>query len=896
MRKYSCCKLLVIILCATLIWPQGLTIKLLHVAAATTGTVTATSLNVRLEPDITSSKVQVNGSDTYIKKDEKITILDKIDEWYEISFKFSGKTVGGYVKKEYIIVDGGVEATPKPTETPTPKPTATPTPKPTVMPTPEKVNITEADFKVPATVTTANLNVRKKPTTISTKISTLIKAQKVTILNEVIVESGKWYRISFKTSKGTSTGYVLSDYIKFSLTSSIKANVNSSKSVKIRTGAGETYKYLTNELNSQISLKDGKALTIAKEVTDASGKKWFMVYFYVSSVKYKGYILANQVLITVNNTEVTPTLAPTQKPDPTTKPAATPKITPTVTPKITPTLTPIATPTISPIPTAIPTPTPIGYVQEITTATEGMVYSSSISVIANIFMGNDVVYDSSYNPILLTANEKVIINTTVRVNSVPWYYISFHKGGIEYQGYVMTEYIQIGKGGTEDNTPVGNTTPTPGTAILTDAEFEQHMSSNGFPESYKPLLRQLHQQYPTWVFEAYQTGLDWNTVIDKEGALGVNLISNGKSIEWKSLISGAYDWQKDSFIAFDGSTWVTTSKAGLAYYMDPRNFLNDKSIFQFELLKYKSQYQNVTGVEGIFYNTALYNNRYSFVDDMGNNVSYTYAETFIKAAEYSGVSPYHLASRVKQEIVTGTTTLSSSVSGMVAGLEGLYNFYNIGAFHSTQPGGAVANGLKYAKNGTTSAELNALYLIPWDSPYDSIVGGAYSIGRNYINRGQDTIYLQKFNVTPNSTYSHQYMANVEAPYAEAKKTFTAYSGMMNVPIVFSIPVYNNMPSTSTSMPTTTYNPNNWLSTLKVDGYSLSPTFNLSIDQPYFLIVDYAAETINISATAVSKKSSVIGTGCIPLQVGNNEVTITVIAENGNIRKYVITVVRNQFVQ
>jgi hypothetical protein len=231
------------------------------------------------------------------------------------------------------------------------------------------------------------------------------------------------------------------------------------------------------------------------------------------------------------------------------------------------------------------------------------------------------------------------------------------------------------------------------------------------------------------------------------------------------------------------------------------------------------------------------------------------------------------------------------VSGTVPGLEGLYNFYNIGAYHSTAPGGAVANGLKYAKNGTTSAELNALFRIPWDNPYDAIVGGAYHIGQNYISRGQDTTYLQKFNVTSSSTFSHQYMANIEAPAAEAKKTYTAYSGMMNEPIVFSIPVYLNMPADAAPIPVKAYNPNNWLKSLNIEGYKLTPTFNSSIEQPYYMEVENSVDFVVVSAQAVNKYAMVSGTGTYPLQVGNNSVIIGVTAENGNVRQYMINIYR-----
>lgn len=144
--------------------------------------------------------------------------------------------------------------------------------------------------------------------------------------------------------------------------------------------------------------------------------------------------------------------------------------------------------------------------------------------------------------------------------------------------------------------------------------------------------------------------------------------------------------------------------------------------------------------------------------------------------------------------MVSSTPMSSSVSGKVAGYEGIYNFYNIGANNSTVSGGAIANGLSWASTGTT-------YLRPWNSPYKSIVGGASYIGKNYINVGQNTLYLQKFNVTSKNRYSHQYMANVEAPNSEATKTSTAYGTEKDdMSIVFSIPVYNNMPEAPCSVP------------------------------------------------------------------------------------------------
>lgn len=872
MKRNTIYKWIIMLLCVALLCPQGLFMRPKEASAAVTGKVTATSLNIRSGPGTSYGKVRINGSDAFLRQNDKVTITEELKDWYKISFQFNGTPAKGYVKSEFIKLDGKApgksgdaakdsagSSSPKATPTPKVTPKATPTPKA------QGENSSKTTLKVSATVIASTLNVRKKPEMTGAKVGSIIKNKKVTIIGETIKKSEKWYQITYNTTQGTFTGYVLSDYVKLSIQTNIHANINTVKAVKIRKGAGTKYSLLTNKKGVQIALPDGKFVAITEEVTDAKGVKWFQISFDLAQVRYSGYIPANQILL-----KPAANAAPTPKPQPTVtgKPDATPSVTPKV--------------------TVTPTPTPIGYIQEINTRTNGMLYYASVAnVIKDVSSGMELLYDAAYTPIVLRQNEKVAILSTVRVNSVPWYYVEFTKSGMVYQGYVEAEYILVGEGGITD--PGGSTPPAGG--ILSDAEFETKMTNDGFPESYKPYLRQLHQQYPTWVFETYHTGLNWNTVIQAESALGINLITNGKTNEWKSFDTGAYNWEKDSFIAFDGSSWVTASREAVSYYMDPRNFLTEKGIFQFELLAYQSEYQNATGVEGILYNTPLYNNRYSFIDDNGQNFDYSYSQTFIKAAEYSGVSPYHLASRVKQEVVTGVNSLSQSVTGTVKGYEGLYNFFNIGAYHSTAAGGSVANALKYARNGTTSAELNAQYLIPWDSPYDSIVGGAYSIGRNYISRGQDTIYLQKFNVTADSTYSHQYMANVQAPEAEAKKTFDAYSGMTSVPIVFSIPVYNDMPETVSSVPAPVSNPNNWLKTLAVKGYSLTPTFNISVDQPYSLIVDSSVSSVEVTAAAVSSKATVLGTGIITLQTGNNPVTVKVIAENGNIREYLINIVR-----
>lgn len=905
MKKRFFNRWLVLILIVAIIIPHVITHKTEQVLAAQTGTVTATMLNVRAKPSMTAEKVMLNGTYVYLKKGEKVNILGAKGDFYQVSLKFNGKTVKGYVHKDFVSVTKNQTPTTTPKPTATPKPSATP--KPTVTPKPNSsttVSI-KKEIELKGKVAASSLNVRSGPGTSYTKVSSLRNGTSVTVIREVLKDDTEWYGISYKSGDTTIKGYVLSSYIKLSYTAKIKGEILASK-LKIRSAAGSKAAYLKNSKGSIISLSEDKSVTITGE-TMVSGIKWLKLSFSVSGKKYSGYAEANQVGFVVTETKATPTPVPSPTPSVTATPkptlTPTPKVTPTPNPSVTP--TPIVTetpnPSVTPTPTISPTPTPG---QNLLQISNNPVYSSIsqpmtgyvcntvyLNVIKNAFLSNDYLTDSSGQPVILQNKQKITVTSVAYLDGTAWYNIMADNA---IYGYVLAEYIYLGNEIPTNPSVTVTVTPTPTPVDTSGLDFETKLTLEGFPESYKASLRQLHAQYPQWEFKAYHTGLDWNTAIASESISGKNLIPNSYSVEWKSLETGAYNWKTDSFIVFDGSTWVTASKAAIEFYMDPRNFLTKESIFQFEQLKYQSVYQNVSGIENVLKGTALYNSYFTFTDDTGVSQTYSYAQTFLKAAEYSGVSPYHLASRVKQEVVTGPTSLSNSVTGSYSGYEGLYNFYNIGASDSAG-GGAIANGLKYAKNGSTNATTNALYLIPWTNPYRSIVGGSHFIGGSYINRGQDTIYLQKFNVTSQSTYYHQYMSNVQAPYAEAKKILTAYNGMADSPIVFSIPVYLNMPQNVVSKPTTMFNPNNRMKSLMITNAAgtelpVTPSFSQT-EYNYSLIVPNDVATVQVTASTVSKKATLGGGGYYNLNVGTNTIEIPVIAENGDIAKYTINVVR-----
>ena len=607
-----------------------------------------------------------------------------------------------------------------------------------------------------------------------------------------------------------------------------------------------------------------------------------------------------------------------------------------------------------------------------------------------------------------------------------WYQIRFSgTGGTEQTGYVSAEYVRL---------PVSYTT---------DSDFEAKLSAEGFPESYKNGLRQLHAQYPNWVFKAKKTGLDWNTVIENEALLGRNLVSSGSISSWKSVESGAYNWDNSTWTGFDGSNWVAASEDIIRYYMDPRNFLDDTYVFQFLSHEYNSSTQTRDGlakmVEGSFLSgttdstgtgsstgstgasdpsgssgstggvskdgpgrsqgkdqdvnhgpgvsggssrnsgspagstgevsleaphasvtprnhnlvmtgigvgeapgsssqntgapsgpsgsnapsssgssntggpgvssgsggsdssvsvgqapgsggqasgTGSSSGPSSSGSSSGTPSSNTgsgsklYVDIIMDAAAQSGVSPYVLAAMILQE--QGTNGGSPLISGNYSGYPGYYNFFNVEAYQSGSMS-AIQTGLRYASQSGS-------YGRPWNTVEKSIIGGAQNYGDNYVKAGQNTFYLKKFNVQGSNLYKHQYMTNIQGAASEAERLSKAYSSVKDSALEFQIPVYNNMPETACAAPVGDGSPNNKLSSLSAEGYSLTPSFGKDTES-YNLIVNTSVSSIQVNAAAADSKASVSGAGSIPLNGSTTDIAITVTAENGSARTYTIHVVK-----
>lgn len=288
---------------------------------------------------------------------------------------------------------------------------------------------------------------------------------------------------------------------------------------------------------------------------------------------------------------------------------------------------------------------------------------------------------------------------------------------------------------------------------------------------YNSLISELKATYTNATFTILYTGLDWDQVIANEH-LGHptsprNLITSSKEGTWVCSSCGTKP--------YDNGSWYCASEYAISYYMDPRNWLNSTYIFQFEEVKFIEGTHTLDGIKSMTTGTFL----------AGDSI----ANAILTACKNANLSPYYVVARIKQE--QGSKG-SSTVKGNYSGYEGYYNIFNINASGNGSTT-IVSNALSYAKTQG------------WDTLEKSIIGGIDFLKSKYVDRGQNTLYLNKFDVdsSDGTLYSHQYMQNVQAAYSESYSVYKVYnntgkrtSGAFN----FVIPVYENMPEATAVTP------------------------------------------------------------------------------------------------
>lgn len=365
--------------------------------------------------------------------------------------------------------------------------------------------------------------------------------------------------------------------------------------------------------------------------------------------------------------------------------------------------------------------------------------------------------------------------------------------------------------------------------VVQAGTVEDNLRTQGFSESYIEDLAALQKAHPNWKFVAFKTGIDFDDAV-------------------KGELAG-----------------TPTTETNLRAYLDPRNWLNEKYIFQFESIKKSDAVQSVSSVNAILKNTWMANSKINYFDTQGISKTVTevntYADAMIKASNDTNLSANYIAAKIRQE--NGRTeNTATAVRGDVAPFRGIYNYFNIGAYVTASDGLAWAAGFLKANkdtvlydgtNATASpivtvsngqrmtyvkedgeyyrvtlynelgngkyenketgyilkSDVNTAYMgnygRPWTDPNKAIYYGAKYIANGYLTY-QYTMYLQKFNVNAQSgnLYRHEYMTNVSGAASEGYHLYSGYSnaGLLNSAHTFYIPVFNNMPNDNSDITTT----------------------------------------------------------------------------------------------
>ena len=302
--------------------------------------------------------------------------------------------------------------------------------------------------------------------------------------------------------------------------------------------------------------------------------------------------------------------------------------------------------------------------------------------------------------------------------------------------------------------------------VFVESKNNINIDETKYP-GYKEKIQDLIDKHPNWNFELLYTGLKFDNVVAGEYRVhSRNLVPTSYGGEWICSVCGTtlYD-----------SGWYCASEKAIAYYMDPRNFLDETNVFQFQNLN--SYLNGVCSLEGVKSKVSG-----TFLQNYANDID--------TACRNKNVNSYYIVSRLLQEQGNAGTTIGKGMNGGDG--KTYYNPFNIGA----------------SGNGWTEIYKNALATAKsygWDTMEKALEGGIDFCKKNWLENYQNTLYQNKFDIdTRNGTalYEHQYMQNLMGAYSEARtlKSMYANTGKTDANFTFIIPVYEKMNITTYAMP------------------------------------------------------------------------------------------------
>ncbi len=211
----------------------------------------------------------------------------------------------------------------------------------------------------------------------------------------------------------------------------------------------------------------------------------------------------------------------------------------------------------------------------------------------------------------------------------------------------------------------------------------------------------------------------------------------------------------------DGTGQTPASRSEVEYYANPSSFSKDSP----EYYQFLNLSEN-TGIDVNEVNNKVLNNAGTLKGT---------AQAFVDAGEKYNVNEVYLIAHALHETGYGTSTLAKGVK--ING-KTVYNMYGTAAYD----GSADSSGAQYA------------YDKGWFTPEAAIIGGAEFIAKNYIARGQNTLYKMKWN--PDNPATHQYATHVQWPIGQTSKMDNIYKLLNNYSLIFDVPSFKNQPDGS----------------------------------------------------------------------------------------------------
>lgn len=282
------------------------------------------------------------------------------------------------------------------------------------------------------------------------------------------------------------------------------------------------------------------------------------------------------------------------------------------------------------------------------------------------------------------------------------------------------------------------------------------IDDNKYP-GYKESLENLKLAHPNWNFKFLYTGLNFSDAVSGEYEVrSANLVPTSYGGEW---ISGT---------ALYDTGWYGASEKAIARFMDPRNFLNEVDVFQFQDVN--DYLYGVCTLEGI-------------QEQVNNSFLKDYATDIDIACRNENVNPYYIIARLFQENGRNPSNGTYKMNGGDG--KYYYNPFNIGATGNSKS--------EVYNNALARAKREG-----WDTMVKALQGGIYFCKKNWLENYQNTLYQNKFDIDSTngtSLYSHQYMQNLFGAYNEAKSLQGMYdrTGRLDSDFTFIIPLYENMP-------------------------------------------------------------------------------------------------------